>query len=190
MATSLAQITFEEFERMPEGDRKLELVDGVLVEKEMANADHEIVKGALIRPLVTSLDPAQFEVLVEARHRLARNTGREPDLAIWRTADLDTVDPHRTLDRGPLVAIEVVSSETAADLQYKIAQYFAAGTELVWTVYPRTRVVYAQWRDRRWAEYGLEDTLDAGETIPGLKIPVAVIFARLIKLEAAHPSPR
>lgn len=190
MATSLAQITFEEFDRMPESDRRYELVDGALVEKEMAHADHEIVKGAFNRLLVHGLDPQNFEVLLEARHRVARNSSREPDLAIWRTADLDSVDPGKTLDRGPLVAIEVVSSESAADLQYKIAQYFGAGTELVWTVYPRTRVIYAQWRDRRWAEFGLDDTLDAGETIPCLQISVALIFERLIKLEAAAVTSR
>ncbi len=92
----MAHITFEEFERMPEGNRRFELVDGILIKKEMAHADHEIVKGALNRLLVNNLDPQHFEVLVEARHRVSRNSAREPDLAIWKTSELDSVDRRRT----------------------------------------------------------------------------------------------
>jgi len=190
MATALAQITVEEFERLPESDRHYELVDGVIVEKEMARAEHEIVKATMNRLLVKALDADRYELMLEARHNLSPITVRQPDLAIWRCEDLETVDLNRTLGKGPLVAIEVVSSESAADLQYRTVQYFRAGTKLVWIVYPRTRFVVAQWSDHHAVEFGLEDALHAGDVIPDLKITVASIFARLVKMEAAHPTPR
>ena len=185
MATTLAQITVEQFEQMPEADEGFELVDGVLVERQMAHSDHEVVKSALTRLIGARLDPDRFELFVEAQHKVSPTSSRVPDLAVWSATDLDSVVLGRTLNRAPLMAIEVVSSERAADLQYKISQYFEAGTELVWSVYPKTRVVLAQWRDRHSVEYRSGDILDTGNVVPGLAFSVNEIFARLIRLEAA-----
>ena len=183
-------ITVEEFELLPETDLHYELVDGVLLEKRIELAGHEIVIGGLIQILVTALDDERFVVFGKALHGLSVSTARKPDTAIWLRDDLKTVDLNRTLNKGPLVAIEVVSSESAADLQYKTVQYFQAGTKLVWIVYPRTRCVLVQCSDHHALEFGMDDALHAGDVIPDLKITVASIFARLVKMEAAHPTPR
>ena len=180
MATTLAQVmTVDEFERLPETDRKFELDDGVLVEVEMAPAEHELAKAELTMLLAKSL-PKGFLVLPEAMNRLGARTTRVPDLAIWRESDLRKMDPERTIVGGPLIAIEVVSSETAEALDKTTQQYFAAGTKIVWTVYPKTRAVVIKRPDGS-TRLGLGGTLEARGLLPGLKIPVASVFALLEK---------
>ena len=51
-----------EFERLPKGDRKLELNDGVIVEVEMALAEHELVKMRLTTLLARAIPESGFEI--------------------------------------------------------------------------------------------------------------------------------
>lgn len=109
-------MTAEEFERLPESDRKYELNNGVLVEVEAGLAQHELVKSRLNMILAHSLFDTEFVVLPEATNRLGDRIERVPDLGIWRTEDIENMDPERTIVGGPFIAIEIVSSESAADL--------------------------------------------------------------------------
>ena len=178
MATTFAQMTAEEFERLPETDRKFELNDGVLVEVEMARAEHEFVKIGFNSVLVAGLTGSEFVVAPEAMNRLSARTERVPDLAIWRRSELKKMDRERTMVGGPLIAIEVVSSESAEDLDEKIQQYFAAGTKAVWAIYPRTRAVVVQ-RPESIERLTVRDALQVPDLIPGLKIQIADVFALL-----------
>lgn len=178
MATTFAQMTVEEFERLPEGDRKLELNDGVLVEVEMARAEHELVKAEFNSLLATALAGSEFVVTPEAMNRLTDRVARIPDLGIWRRTDLKRMDPDRTIVGGPLVAVEIVSSETAQDLDEKIQQYFAAGTHAVWAIYPKTRAIIIA-RPDGITRLTVRDTLQAPELLPSLNIEVASVFALL-----------
>ena len=178
MATALAQMTAEAFENLPECDRKLELNNGMVVEVDMALAGHEKVKAQLNRLLVRALSDDDFVVAPEAVNRLSENVDRVPDLAIWRLTEFMQMDSDRTIVGGPLIAIEVVSSETAQELDEKIRQYFAAGTQLVWVVYPRTRAIEIE-RPNGSTRLSGGDLLQAPELIPGLSVPVSAIFALL-----------
>ena len=79
---------------------------------------------------------------------------------------------------GPLIAIEVVTSETAEKLDEKIEQYFAAGTKAMWAVYPRTRSRVVE-RPESMQRLMVRDVLEAPDLVPGLRIQVADIFALL-----------
>ena len=73
--------------------------------------------------------------------------------------------------------VEVVSkSNTAAEIARKIAEYFAAGTRLVWIVNPKTQSVRVNTSPRKAVTLGIDDVLDGGEVLPGLKIPVRDVF--------------
>jgi len=189
MATSFAQMTAEEFEQLPETDRKLELNHGVLIEVEMARAEHELVKGKLTMLLAGGLSQSSFIVTPEATVRLGDEISRVPDLSIWRESDLVEMDPDRTIVGGPLIAIEIVSSESAADLNEKIQQYFAAGTKIVWVVYPKTRTVEVERPDGS-TRLTAQDILQGPEIVPGLQIRVSDIFSTLDKASARRHTPR
>ena len=143
----------------------------------MALAEHELVKCELNQLLVRAL-PEGFLVLNEAMHRIGDRTDRIPDLAIWRRTDLKRMDPQRTIVGGPLIAIEVVSSESARELEEKTEQYFAAGTEAVWVVYPRTRGIHVE-RPSGAVRLGVKEVLRAPEISPDFAVPVAAVFGLL-----------
>lgn len=114
----------------------------------------------------------------EGVNRLSARTSRVPDLALRRRSDLKKMDLAHTIVGGPYIAIEVVSSETAEELDEKIQQYFAAGTKAVWIVYPRTRAIVIE-NLEGLERLTLRDTLQAPDLLPGLKIRVADVFALL-----------
>ena len=88
------------------------------------------------------------------------------------------MDSSRTIVGGPLIAIEIVSSESARELDEKIRQYFAAGTQLVWVIYPSTRAIEVVRPDGSTRLNG-DSSLEAPDLLPGLGIPVNAVFALL-----------
>ena len=63
---------------------------------------------------------------------------------------------------APTLAVEVLSdSNTPGEIKRKMAEYFAAGTELVWVIDPDTRTadIYTAPQDPR--------TIDATGALPG-----------------------
>ena len=76
------------------------------------------------------------------------------------------------------LAVEVMSkSNTTAEIARKIAEYFAAGTRLVWIVNPKTQTVRVHTSPRKSVTFGIDDVLNGGDVLPGLKIPVRDIFS-------------
>ena len=78
---------------------------------------------------------------------------------------------------APDLAVEIFSpSDNVRQLMRKVKQYFAAGCHTVWIVYPEPKEV--QILDASGADrlFRVGDSLEAPELLPGLSIPVAVIF--------------
>jgi Uma2 family endonuclease len=79
------------------------------------------------------------------------------------------------------LAVEVISpSESSNDVLTKVRRYVDAGTQLVWAVYPREQTVYV-WKPvsdggLHVQVFGIEDTLDGGEVLPGFTLNVRDIF--------------
>ena len=116
------------------------------------------------------------------------STVRSPDAAFVRAdrfpaAGLPTSSGFLPL--APDLVVEVLSpSETASDLDEKLADYLMAGTPLVWVVDPAKRRVSIIAADApvRWLREG--DTLDGGSVLPGFSCPVAELFDGLAPAEA------
>jgi Uma2 family endonuclease len=108
----------------------------------------------------------------------ARDTVRSPDVAFVRR---DRV-PAGGFGPGwvplaPDLAVEVLSpNETASDTQEKLADYRAAGTELLWVVDPARRIVTVHAADAptRWLREG--DVLEGGSVVPGFALAVEALF--------------
>jgi Uma2 family endonuclease len=109
------------------------------------------------------------------------NRNRRPDIAFvsylrWakeRKQDRD----ENAWPVVPNLGVEVVSpTDDAAELVDKIEEYFKAGVELVWVVYPHQSMVYIY--ESLTAVRGLtrSDTLDGGKVLPGFKLPLAELF--------------
>ena len=75
-------------------------------------------------------------------------------------------------------AVEVASpSDRFTELQTKVAEYFRAGTRLVWIVEPATRTVHVYRASHELQAFGEEHELTGGDVLPGFRCPVRRLFA-------------
>jgi Uma2 family endonuclease len=67
-------------------------------------------------------------------------------------------------------------NNTAAEMDRKLHEYFAAGVRLVWHIDPTTRTANAYTALDQWTEVGTSDSLLGGEVLPGFKLPLEQLF--------------
>jgi hypothetical protein len=60
----------------------------------------------------------------------------------------------------------------------KLTDYFSAGVRLVWYVYPTTGEIHVYEAPDKCVILGAQDTLDGGEVLPGLHLPLSTLFAQ------------
>lgn len=179
MATQTGLITAEQL-AANYADQRCELVNGEVLTMAPASYGHgqySLEMGRLLGNYVN-------------KHKLGRVYGaetgfilrRDPDTV--RAPDAAFVRAERVLppgdgffDGAPDLAVEVVSPrDTRTAVQEKVDDYLAAGTRLVWVIWPETRSVTAHTPDgqRRILHEG--DNLDGADVLPGFTCPVAAIF--------------
>ncbi len=167
----------------PRGEKRLyELVDGVLVEKPMGY--YESLLAAILIGFLSSFLEAHDLGLVlgaDATLRLAPGLVRLPDVSFltWEHFPNRELPAEPVPDLVPDFVVEVVSSgNTAAEMERKLQEYFAAGVRLVWYVYPEQRTVhvYTNLHDLRILHEA--DRLDGGSVLPGFQLPIQQWFAR------------
>jgi Uma2 family endonuclease len=88
---------------------------------------------------------------------------RVPNVPVW--------------DMVPDLAIEVVSpTNTAFEVQQKIHEYFDAGVNQLWIVYPPQRGVYVYASTTRIEVLQIGQDLDGGDLLPGFRLSLATLF--------------
>ena len=110
--------------------------------------------------------------------------GRDPDTV--RGPDVFCIGPERMPDTcvpeafwnvASDLTVEVVSpGEGARDVREKVRDYLAAGTQLVWVVYRRTREVVVHTPDGLARTYEDESVLEGFENLPGFRCAVSDLF--------------
>src|SRR5579864_1386537 len=142
MATTTL-VTVQEFLQMPEPEgQKLELIGGEVVSMGRGGIPHEVVKSNLIEILAVWLAQHRIgKLFSETTFQLDEHDSPIPDVCIVFPG---RIPPGSTgvIQGAPELAIEVVSSETAARLEEKIELYLAHGSKSVWVIYPTMRVVW------------------------------------------------
>jgi Uma2 family endonuclease len=138
-------LTFEEFERLPEEEGiRYELDEGVLLMEPSPVFRHNLIRQEIFIRLNEFVKSHRLgSVIVEMDFRLGPNTVRNPDVAFVNNEHLTRIDLDRTpVEGGPALAVEVISpSNLAQDMAKKVRQYLAAGSHVVWVVYPSLRLV-------------------------------------------------
>jgi len=113
---------------------------------------------------------------------LAEGLKCRPDVAFvafdrWPHAEVPDAEAWET---APTLAVEVISrSNTACDGQARIGDYFQAGTNLVWIIYPRQRKVYCFQSPLDVRVVDEQGTIDGGNILPGFFVPVKRLFDSL-----------
>ncbi|HUT08905.1 MAG TPA: Uma2 family endonuclease [Thermoguttaceae bacterium] len=166
-------------------NRICELIDGVLVEKTMGYYE-SLVAAAIIRILGRFVEDHDLGIVLGEAGTLKILPGqvRIPDVCFIRWEQF----PNRELPREPVpalapdLAVEMLSeSNTEAEMQRKLHDYFTAGVRLVWYVDPRTKTARSYTAEDRWVELSEQQSLTGGEVLPGFELPLGELFAKARK---------
>ena len=162
-------------------DRLCELVDGVLVEKDMGT--YEAYLAVLLGRLVGNfVAEHKFGIVLgpDGMMRLAPGLVRIPDVSFisWDRLPGGRVPRAAIAALAPDLAVEVISrGNTAEEMKSKLSEYFAAGVRLVWYVYPTPREVFVYSSPERHTVLGEQDCLSGGDVLPGFSLPLREFFA-------------
>jgi Uma2 family endonuclease len=175
-------LSLEKFLQLPdENEHRIELAKGRLVREPRPGAEHGWLVGNVFRELDSYVRERGLGLaIIETGFLLAVDppTVRGPDVALISSANLPPGKiPIGFWTVAPDLAVEVVSpSNTVAEIQEKVLEYLAAGTQMVWVVDPRTRSVttYGSLDEIRILTEA--DTVEGGEVIPGFRLEVADLF--------------
>lgn len=164
-------------------DRICELVDGILVEKDVGYDESEL-NVVLLAFLANFIIPRKLGSLTGADGPMRLKLGlvRIPDIAfISRRRYPSGKRPRGAISKViPNLAVEVLSrGNTPQEMQGKLREYFKAGVELVWYVDPRNRTVEVFTSPAKSVVLGEKQTLMGGSVLPGFKLKLRELFAVL-----------
>jgi Uma2 family endonuclease len=172
-----ASVSVEEYLSNPAYEH-CEYIDGAVSELNVGNKPHSTIQincGAMLREYLRKRGGGY--VASELRCRL-KVSGRTrfylPDVSVVLGDDSPEM---RFLERAPDLVVEVRSpDDSVSSLTRKMADYFANGAKLTWLILPEERsvLIFAPKAATRTALAG--ETLDGGDLLPGLKIPVDELF--------------
>ncbi|HEY7350134.1 MAG TPA: Uma2 family endonuclease [Ktedonobacterales bacterium] len=184
------RITAAEYAAMPpEQGWRTELFRGVVVRMPLIkDLRHEWVAGNLYAALHAYITPRRSGRASMEQGGYNATLPGETDETIWGP-DVAFISAERlpaalsSIARGdyapaPDLAAEVVSaSQSRPEMAERAQRWLAAGTRLVWNVWPESQTVDVWTPDTPMYTLSLRDTLDGLDVIPDFSLPVAGLFA-------------
>ena len=100
-----------------------------------------------------------------------------PDFAFVAEERLPDPLPEGYVSIIPDLAVETRSpNDTAKEVADKVDDWLAAGVQIVWVIEPRHRTITTHRQGRQPIVFSVGDTLDGEDILPGLSIPLGMIF--------------
>ena len=175
-------LTAEKFFRLySHKDGRYELVDGEVVELAPVTRRHGRTAmniGAAFHHYCRLTGVGWSEVEVGYRVRSSPDTVRGPDVSLVLSTETDDHSQQSSFVIGaPDIAVEVVSrSNTSAEMERKIGEYLAAGSQRVWVADPASRSVAVHHADGATTTYTGDDVITDEKLLPGFSLPLSDIF--------------
>jgi len=178
-----AQADLSDLAKAHASGRLCELVDGVLVEKSMGY--RKSLLAAILIEFLSRFARSQKLGLVSGPDGFAQlfpSLVRGPDVAFISWERLPgrkpPTDAYPTI--VPEIVIEIISAgNTRAEMARKRREYFQAGVRLVWMVDPLRRSVAVFTSVTESTVLQDDQSLEGGDVLPGLAIPLPEVFAVL-----------
>jgi Uma2 family endonuclease len=175
-------------------DRLYELVDGVLVEKIMGFPESYLA-AEIVQCVGTYASKADLGIVVGADGtvRLMPRLVRIPDVSFisWRRLPSRRIPVEPIPDLVPNLAVEILSKgNTKSEMDRKLKDYFLAGVELVWFIDPARRTVRVYTAPDESTLLTEEQTLDGGKVLPGFRLPLKELFAKMTPPNGVRPRER
>lgn len=164
-------------------NRLCELVDGTLVEKAIGFRE-SVIAALLVRILGEFVETHQLGIVAgpDGMLRLFSGLVRIPDIAYLSWERI----PDRKLPRDPIpslvpdLAVEVLSaSNTRAEMDRKLREYFEAGVRLVWLIDSEKKRVTVHHPGEPQSILGEGDTINGRDVLPGFSMELRAFFARV-----------
>jgi Uma2 family endonuclease len=169
--------------RFLEGDDKrlYELIDGTLVEKAMGTYE-SFLATALSSHLFVFTQRHDLGLVggADGPFRMLAENVRYPDVSFvpWSEVPDEQLPTDAIWSVVPALAVEILSpSNTAAEIDRKIAELFELGTKLVWVIDPPTESAAVYTRGKKPKRVGPGDVLEGGKVLPGFRLPLSDLFA-------------
>src|SRR6185437_4386432 len=171
-----------------------ELIDGVLVEKAVGFAE-SVLAVELANLLYPFLIEHDLGILTGAAgpFRLRRGLVRIPDVSFisWNQLPNHKVPMKPIPNLYPELAVEVLRRKnTKAEIDRKLHEYFQSGTRFAWVVDPRKRCVSVYTAPDQSYLLKEDQSLDGGDVLPGLNVPLREVFAQLAEEPARRKRPK
>lgn len=114
--------------------------------------------------------------------KLNSKRSRRPDIAFVHHDRLPSgfsfQDNQNEFACAPNLAVEVISpTNTAVEIETKRQEYFAAGVDMVWVVFPNQRTIHVFESLSTCRILEEQDELDGGKVLPGFKLKIADLFS-------------
>src|SRR5882724_11203981 len=174
MATKV-MMTVAEFDQLDHEEFRHELDEGELITMTRPRPLHNrvILKLTVEVALYLRTNPIGELLVSENMFVLGPDTRLAPDLSFLRAERAVRIDPTADIEGAPDLAVEVFSpTDTATRMRRKAKQYFAAGCQEVWLIYPETREVEV-WLSSKDAHVVTEDELLHSSLLPGFSLRVS-----------------
>ncbi len=160
-----------------------ELIDGVLVEKAVGQYESRLAMwlGYFLLDYIEQGHDLGVVHGSDSPHRFFRGQIRYPDVAFVSYDRLPGGKPtHEPIAPWvPNLAVEVISaSNTTAEMEAKAELYFNSDVELVWYVYPESRMVDVYTAPDQRTTLHETDNLDGGTVLPGFTLSISKWFER------------
>ncbi len=172
-------LTADDFFRLySHKDGRYELVDGEVVEMAPVFRRH----GRTASNITTAFNIycrrtgiGWSEVEVGYRVRSGPDTVRGPDVSLVLKEREE--EESGFVAGAPDIAVEIISaSNTAAEMERKVAEYLAAGSQRVWIAFSSNRTVLVHRADGTPVTYSGDDVITDEELLPGFSLPLSDIF--------------
>ncbi len=175
------RMTEDEFMRLPKDGfkefHKFELVDGRLKEVPTRSSHDQISFRLLMRLGPFMLDHGRVST-GQAGFRMRDGNIRVPDISFTRKSRLPGGRvPNAFGNVAPDLCVEMISpSEEPADMARKMREYFEAGAEQVWHIFPERQQIVVFTAPDDTQTLNADDTLTAGDILPGFSCRVGDLF--------------
>jgi len=176
-------LTYEQFADLPEQEGVFrELDEGAVIEMGYSSPEHGIIQGTAFSLLTHYREQTGADLLIlqGTGFQLAPATARAPDVAVVRRSAFKAMERVKggACRGAPDLAIEIVSEhDTASGLDRKVSQYLQAGTTAVWLLHQEPPHVIVYRRSGEIQGYGLGQSIEEPEVLPGLVLSVDKLFA-------------
>jgi Uma2 family endonuclease len=177
----------------PDAAKFYEVVDGQVVVNPPMGARQSILASYLLLRIGQIASSNRLGWAVNETLFLidpARKLKRRPDVAFVsaeRWSLRQEVPDTETWDVVPDLTVEVISESNSANaVARKLEEYFQAGVQKVWVIYPSTSKIYVYDSPTRVRILQLGDELEGEGVIPGFHVPLSVLFEPKAEPEASH----